>query len=275
MWRYTLYALIDPASSGQTGPEFSTQNTRRIAPGQFRTHTAGIQYVSNPFLAVGGQQPFKIWVEVSPGQASWQDFSLPLRLTLATATWIKFTLDVNYDLNEYVAFSMRSADGSVNVTHSLTGVRMAEEAKGFTNEAFVITTEAQNRYDCGSTTVHQNKVFYDALSLGVVSSLSFTDDPIMPAVTTAMAVHVTELRSRIDTARQRCGTSSYSWDATPTPAVTPVRALHVIEMRTALSEAYASCGRTAPTYTDEIVAGSTPIRAVHLAELRNAVAYLE
>lgn len=46
IWEYQFSAYVFPGtdSGGQTGPEFSIQNTRQISPGQFRTTTGGIQY---------------------------------------------------------------------------------------------------------------------------------------------------------------------------------------------------------------------------------------
>ncbi len=66
--RYQLYAYIAPetATSGETGPEFSMQNTREISPGQFRTATAGIQYRANPSSSL--YRTWAIWAEVGPGQ---------------------------------------------------------------------------------------------------------------------------------------------------------------------------------------------------------------
>src|SRR5207247_6983301 len=66
---------------------------------------------------------------------------------------------------------------------------------------------------------------------------AFTDDPLMPGVTVIKAVHVTELRSRIDDQRVRVGLAPFPWtDATLSAGTTPVSAVHVAELRTALTE---------------------------------------
>jgi hypothetical protein len=72
--RYQLSAYVAPetATSGETGPEFSMQNTRMTSPGQFRTSTAGIQYRANRFSPL--YQSWAIWAEVAPGQADWLTF---------------------------------------------------------------------------------------------------------------------------------------------------------------------------------------------------------
>ena len=106
---------------------------------------------------------------------------------------------------------------------------------------------------------------------------SFTDDPLQPGVTPAKAVHLLELRSRIDGLRARAGLAAFGWtDATITPGVTPARAVHLTELRKALAAAYAAAGRSAPRYTDPVVtAGVTVLKAAHLTELRAAVMALE
>ena len=105
----------------------------------------------------------------------------------------------------------------------------------------------------------------------------FTDDPIVPGVTSIKAVHFTELRARIDALRSAWGLARFSWtDPVLRPGVTRVRRVHLLELRSALAEAYSATGRAAPRWTDASpAAGSTPIRAAHVTELRAAVLALE
>ena len=114
-------------------------------------------------------------------------------------------------------------------------------------------------------------------TVGLSGARRFTDDPIVPGVTSVRAVHFTELRVRIDVLRREAGLAPFGWtDAVLRPGVTPVRGVHLIELRSALAEAYASSGRSAPRWTDASpAAGSTPIRAAHVTELRAAVLALE
>jgi hypothetical protein len=106
---------------------------------------------------------------------------------------------------------------------------------------------------------------------------SFTDDPLVTSVTVAKAVHVTELRTRINSVRATCGLAAATWtDPALAATVTVINAVHVSEMRTSLTAAYTGCGRTAPTYTDPtLTATVTVIKAVHISELRAAVVALE
>ena len=110
----------------------------------------------------------------------------------------------------------------------------------------------------------------------VPSTLTFTDDPIVPGVTPVKAIHIAELRERINLLRSVAGLEPFSWtDPVLTAGVTPVRLAHLLELREALAGAYGASGRAAPVYTDEApVSGTTPMRAVHLMELRSAVVAL-
>ena len=103
----------------------------------------------------------------------------------------------------------------------------------------------------------------------------FTDDPIVSGVTPVRAVHITELRIRINALRVACGLGTFAFtDASLVGVV--VKAIHLTEMRTALGAAYTACGMTEPAYSDPLVtAGATAVRAVHIAELRDAVVALE
>ena len=109
------------------------------------------------------------------------------------------------------------------------------------------------------------------------SGAGFTDDPLVPGVTPVKAVHLVELRGRIDALRLRLGLPGFGWtDAVIEPGVTPARAVHLTELRWALVAAYGAAGRTAPVYTDAgATPGVTPMRAEQLQELRVAVVVLE
>jgi hypothetical protein len=110
-----------------------------------------------------------------------------------------------------------------------------------------------------------------------VVTLPFTDDPLTPGVHTMKALHLTELRARIDVLRLTFGLTPGPWSSgTVASGLTFIRAAHIAELRSALSAVYAKANRAAPTFTDStITAGLTAIKAVHLTELRAAVQALE
>ncbi len=103
----------------------------------------------------------------------------------------------------------------------------------------------------------------------------FTDDPVVAGDTVVRAVHLTELRERIDALRVAGGLRPFAYaDPTIRARVTRVRALHLTELRTALDEAYDAAGRSRPRYTGAVQAG-VAVRALHVNELRRAVQALE
>ena len=109
--------------------------------------------------------------------------------------------------------------------------------------------------------------------IGAVEYQYFTDDPSTAGITVIKAVHITELRTRIDRLRTRYGVGAFAW--TVLGVGTVVQAQHVVDLRTALAQAYAAAGVTAPNYTDPtLAAGMTP-RAAHVNELRAAVDALD
>jgi hypothetical protein len=102
-------------------------------------------------------------------------------------------------------------------------------------------------------------------------SVSFTDDPLLAQTTVIKAVHITELRSAIDSLRALNGLPAFTWtDSTLTPGTTPVSAVHVLELRTALDEVYQVLGRPSPVYTGPTIVAGQPIAALDVSELRAA-----
>ena len=104
----------------------------------------------------------------------------------------------------------------------------------------------------------------------------WTDDPLVPGRTPIKAMHIVELRSKVNDRLTECGTAAFSFtDPTLLPGSTPIRAVHVAEIREALNHAYRVCERTPlPMYTDRVL-DRGPIRATHITELRAAVFALE
>jgi hypothetical protein len=106
--------------------------------------------------------------------------------------------------------------------------------------------------------------------------LPFTDQPLVPGATPILALHIGELRARVDAQRLRGGLPAYSYtDPLPTAFVTIVRTRHVLELRAALAEAYVAAGRPVPAYGDPAPAAGGTIRALHIDQLRAAVIALE
>ncbi|MDE2180272.1 MAG: hypothetical protein KGJ40_05405 [candidate division NC10 bacterium] len=114
-------------------------------------------------------------------------------------------------------------------------------------------------------------------SVTATFSRVFTDPTLTAGSTRIKAVHVTELRSAINTLRAVNSLAAFTWtDPTLTVGSTLVKKVHLDELRTALGQVYQAAGQSAPSYTDPtLTAGSTRIKAVHVTELRTAVRALE
>jgi hypothetical protein len=105
----------------------------------------------------------------------------------------------------------------------------------------------------------------------------FTDPQLSSALTPIRAVHIAEMRSRIDTLRAANGLGQVSWtDPTLTPGITTVKAVHITQMRTALSQVYSARKLTPPSYADpNLTASSTQVKGAHISDLRNAITAVE
>jgi uncharacterized repeat protein (TIGR03803 family) len=108
-----------------------------------------------------------------------------------------------------------------------------------------------------------------------VVTVTFADSALVPGVSPAKAIHISELRSRIDLLRAARGLPAYVWtDATLAPQSTVVKAVHITDLRTALSQAYAAAGLPLPTFTDPSLSAAA-IKVIHVDEIRAAVIALE
>jgi bacillolysin len=118
--------------------------------------------------------------------------------------------------------------------------------------------------------------YVDNVSFYTCVSSAFTDDPLVVFSTLAKKLHISELRSRIDSVRIRNSLAAYPWtDPVITIGTTKLRAVHITEMRSALAAAYTAAGLTAPVYTDPGLTIGTTVKKAHIAQLRSAVMAME
>jgi len=110
--------------------------------------------------------------------------------------------------------------------------------------------------------------------IDIATTVAFTSDPIVSGVTIPAALHVTELRTAINSVRVAAGLGAASWTATPAAGSgQKIAASQIMEMRTRLDEA---CSLLAsvdhnlgpPLYTDPALAGGVRVRGAHIQELR-------
>jgi hypothetical protein len=102
----------------------------------------------------------------------------------------------------------------------------------------------------------------------------FTDDVLVPGSSLIRAVHIAELRGRINAVRARFALGPYPYSDTIMAGVTIIKAQHIIDLRTALSQAYAAAGLPPPSYSTSPGAGVTIVVA-DIADLRSAVLAIE
>jgi hypothetical protein len=178
------------------------------------------------------------------------------------------------------AFTVGGGSGSVAVASapgcawaSSSGVPWIGFVTGSGNGDGTATfTVAENRSGAPRST----SLTIGGLPFAVTQSLGFADTVITAGVTTIRAIHLVELRIRIDRLRSRLELPAYGWsDAAVTSAVTPIRAAQINELRTALLQAYAAVGQPEPIFTDQSINSTMVIRAVHFNELRAAIVALE
>jgi hypothetical protein len=107
----------------------------------------------------------------------------------------------------------------------------------------------------------------------LATTVTFTDSPLQPGVTTVKAAHLQELRTAVNAVRTLAGLPAASWsDPSPSPGVTILKAAHIAQLRTALDAARQALGFAPVAYTEPTVApGSTTVKAAHISELRLGV----
>lgn len=90
------------------------------------------------------------------------------------------------------------------------------------------------------------------------------------------AVHITELRTRIEALRTRFGRPTPYPYADPilTVGTTMLRAQHMLDLRAALADAFLAAGLSAPAFTTPVALGA-PVTSAAIAELRAAVIAIE
>jgi YVTN family beta-propeller protein len=104
----------------------------------------------------------------------------------------------------------------------------------------------------------------------------FTDLTLTSGVTMIKAVHITELRARIDAASIAMGLGGFPWtDPVLAPGSAVIKAIHINELRTALASVYVAAGLIAPSYTDNDLTAGTVVKAAHVLELRASVEAIE
>lgn len=140
-----------------------------------------------------------------------------------------------------------------------------------------VSPGSATQYSFDTANVSNGTALSWTLPPSVNALTGFTEDPLTVGGTRTRAMHITELRTRINAVRGKFGLAAVAWtDPSLVAGVTSPKAQHLLEMRTAISEAYQAAALIPPVFTDPTVqVGQSPIRAAHIAELRAAVLQLE
>jgi M6 family metalloprotease-like protein len=112
-------------------------------------------------------------------------------------------------------------------------------------------------------------------SAAAIVTIGFTDNTLVAGASEMKAVHLTELRSRVDALLQRFGRPAMTWTDPSLSSGSLIKATHIAELRGALTLVYSVAFRSPPTYTDQTLGPGTLVKLVHVQELRNAVNALE
>jgi hypothetical protein len=107
------------------------------------------------------------------------------------------------------------------------------------------------------------------------AAIPFTDDPIVAGSTLIRAVHITELRIRIDAIRAAKLLLPVVWSDPLLAGGMSIVAQHIADLRTALAQVYTAAGLPPPTYTDPIIGPGVRVKAVHIAEIRAAITAIQ
>jgi len=107
-----------------------------------------------------------------------------------------------------------------------------------------------------------NRSPYSGVALA--TTVTFTDDPLIPGSTAIKAVHMNELRAGVDAVRAAAGLPSFAFTDNPIGAGMQVKDVHVTELRAALDSALDALGVNAPAYSGGIV-----VTAAHINEIRD------
>jgi len=108
-------------------------------------------------------------------------------------------------------------------------------------------------------------------NVDLVTTILFTDDPLVVATTPLKGVHLMELRTAVNAVRTLAALSAAAWTDNA-PAGVNIKAVHVTELRAALAAARTPLSLSALTFTDPtLTPGSSALKAIDFTELRSGV----
>lgn len=106
-------------------------------------------------------------------------------------------------------------------------------------------------------------------NVDLATAVSFTDAPLVSAVTIIKAQHLVELRQSINAVRTLAGLGATAWTDSSLQGIR-IKAIHLEEMRTSLDQALTTLNLPVQSYTDSSLTGSR-VKQIHIEELRERV----
>ncbi len=170
---------------------------------------------------------------------------------------------------------------TITGTNFITGATVAIGGVAATNvvvsnAATITATTGARVAGLVNVVVTNSNLQTNTLFSGFRYQQAFTDETLAATVSVIRAVHVMELRTRIDAIRAARLLPAFSWtDTTLSAGITAIQAIHITELREALRQTYLSALMPPPTYTDPSLGIGTTMKAVHVTQLRAAVLAIE
>jgi hypothetical protein len=175
----------------------------------------------------------------------------------ATHTLISWTAPAGADSYQIYRSASLASYGLAGTVNSVAGGTLTFDDNAVSaNTAYLYKVVALN----GGTPSPDSNV-------DLVTTILFTDDPLIVATTPVKGVHLTELRTAVNAVRTLATLGAAGWTDNA-PAGVNIKAVHVTELRTALGAARTPLGLSALTFTNSNL---SLISAVDFTELRNGV----
>lgn len=104
------------------------------------------------------------------------------------------------------------------------------------------------------------------------TTIVFTDDPLVTGSTLIKAVHITQLRTAVNSLRACAGLPASTFTDPSLGIGTSVKKNHIDELRSGMTAARSALGLPAIVFTDPtLTTGVTPVRKLHVSDLRTGV----
>lgn len=187
----------------------------------------------------------------SPGPTA-----LAANATYTTQVSLSWTAPATGSVNHYQVERVQSNGSFIQLNGSPTTTSFTD-ATASTGTAYLYRVCAVDA--AGNRSAYSN--------VDLATTIIFTDDPLIAAVTNVRAQHLTELRQAVNAVRVLAGLAAATW-TDPSPTGVTIKAMHLQELRNNLDQALGLLGFTVSAYTDSTLSSAISVRKAHIEELR-------